>query len=458
MKPALGAWALAMVMVLPGAGRAAGTEHLTVWWEAGLYQAEDDALLSLIRRFEAAYPIKVDLSLHAAQQVIPRMTAALDAGKPPDVAFGNALDLQATAQWAYDDKLENISDLIEPIRNRFDPAALATTFLYDNTRQSRAFYAFPIRQQTLHVHYWNDMLASAGYTAGDIPTQWDAYWDFWCTRVQPAYRQNTGSRVHGVGLPMGVDSSESVYVFLAFMDAYNVKLVDDLGKLQVDDPSVRAGLIKALASYTALYAKGCTPPSSTGWQDPDNDVAFFNQTTILTPNTTLSIVAKYLDDSDNLALTAEQRSTARRNATGQIATSGFPNKPDGSRIFHRTSVKAGVVFRAAGNKSGARKFVRFLLEEANLTAYVEGSLGRWFPVTKTAQQRPFWKRDAARMASYRQFMNGAAPYAFATDHRMTVLNKENVWARAMHRVIDDKVGVEQAVDEMIARIRLVAGS
>ena len=102
--------------------------------------------------------------------------------------------------------------------------------------------------------------------------------------------------------------------------------------------------------------------------------------------------------------------------------------------------------------------MRFLLEEANLTAYVEGSLGRWFPVTKTAQQRPFWKRDAARMASYRQFMNGAAPYAFATDHRMTVLNKENVWARAMHRVIDDKVGVEQAVDEMIARIRLVAGS
>lgn len=32
--------------------------------------------------------------------------------------------------------------------------------------------------------------------------------------------------------------------------------------------------------------------------------------------------------------------------------------------------------------------VRFLLQEENLTPYVEGALGRWFPVTKAAQQRP----------------------------------------------------------------------
>ena len=40
---------------------------------------------------------------------------------------------------------------------------------------------------------------------------------------------------------MGVDSSDSFYSFLTFMDAYNVKLVDDNGKLLVDDPKVQAG-------------------------------------------------------------------------------------------------------------------------------------------------------------------------------------------------------------------------
>ena len=50
---------------------------------------------------------------------------------------------------------------------------------------------------------------------------------------------------------MGVDSSDSFYSFLTFMDAYNVKLVDDNGKLLVDDPKVRAGLINALRDYTS---------------------------------------------------------------------------------------------------------------------------------------------------------------------------------------------------------------
>jgi len=35
---------------------------------------------------------------------------------------------------------------------------------------------------------------------------------------------------------MGVDSSDSFYSFLTYMDAYNVKVVDDEGKLTVDGP------------------------------------------------------------------------------------------------------------------------------------------------------------------------------------------------------------------------------
>jgi len=32
-----------------------------------------------------------------------------------------------------------------------------------------------------------------------------------------------------------------------------------------------------------------------------------------------------------------------------------------------------------------------------------------------------------------------------------------VWAKAMNRVVNEKIPVEQAVDEMIARIKAVAG-
>lgn len=451
---------LACALVAAGvfsAAPALAQEKITVWWGKGFYKAEDDALFAAIKKFEAKYPkYKIDLSLYAPQEAIPKTVAALDANNPPDVAYGDVYDFQVTAKWAFEGKLEDISSIIDPMRAKFEPAALATTFLYNNTNQKRAYYAFPVKQQTMHIQYWKDMLADAGFKESDIPKDWKGYWDFWCDKVHTAYRQKTGQRAFGTGFPMGVDSSDSFYSFLTFMDAYNVKLVSDAGKLLVDDPSVRQALINAVTDYTAVYSKGCTPPSATSWKDPDNNVAFHNKTIILTHNATISIAAKWLDDMNNATLTEAQRATAKANYTEKIATAGFPNKPDGSKMTYRAAVKTGVIFSGSKNKAGAKQFVSFLLDDANLTPYVEGSLGRWFPVTKAAQQSPFWKADAHRTAVYNQFMAGTTPFEFTKNYKFTILNNENVWAKAMNRVLNEKVPVDKAVDEMIARIKQVA--
>jgi len=449
---------------LVGAGLLAGSpafaqEKLTVWWVKGFYKAEDDALFEAIKKFEAKNKnIKIDLSQYPIQDMIPKTVAALDSGAPPDVAYADVYDFQVTAKWAYDGKLEDISSVIDPLRAKFEPAALSTTFLLNNADGKRAYYAFPIKQQTMHIQYWKDMLADAGFKPSDIPTDWKGYWDFWCSKVQVGYRQKTGNRGFGIGMPMGVDSSDSFFSFLTFMDAYNVKLVNDSGKLLVDDPSVRAALISAITDYTAVYTKGCTPPSSTSWKDPDNNVAFHNKTTVMTHNATISIAAKWLDDMNNTTLTEAQRATAKKNYTELIATAGFPNKPDGTKMTYRAAVKTGVIFKESKNKVAAKKFVAFMLDEANLTPYVEGSLGRWFPVTKTAQQSAFWKSDPHRLAVYNQFMSGTTPFEFTKNYKFTVLNNENVWAKAMNRVLNEKVPVDKAVDEMIARIKAVASN
>ena len=87
------------------------------------------------------------------------------------------LDFQVTAKWANDGKLEDVTTIIEPLRNNFEPAALSTTFLYNDLAKTRAYYAFPIKQQTMHIQYWKDMLAEAGYKESDIPKDWKAYWE-----------------------------------------------------------------------------------------------------------------------------------------------------------------------------------------------------------------------------------------------------------------------------------------
>jgi multiple sugar transport system substrate-binding protein len=451
---------LTAAMVAAGlisAGQAVAQEKLTVWWVKGFYKAEDDALFAAIRKYEAKHKdVKIELSQYPIQDMIPKTVAALDSGSPPDVAYADVYDFQVTAKWAFDGKLEDISSVISPMRARFAPNTVETTFLYNDAAKTRAYYAFPLKQQTMHVEYWIDMLNAAGYKESDIPKDWKGYWSFWCEKVQPAYRQKTGSRGFGIGMPMGVDSSDSFYSFLTFMDAYNVKLVNDSGKLLVDDPAVRTGLISALTDYTQPYLKGCSPPSSTSWKDPDNNVAFHNKTTVMTHNATISIAAKWLDDMDNEALKPEQRAEAKANYTEKIRTAGFPSKPDGTKMVYRTAVKTGVIFKDAKNKARAKEFVTFLLQEENLTPYVEGALGRWFPVTKEAQARPFWKADPHRLSVFNQYAAGTVTFEFTKNYKFTVLNNENVWAKAMNRVVNEKVPVDKAVDEMIERIKTVA--
>ena len=56
-----------------------------------------------------------------------------------------------------------------------------------------------------------------------------------------------------------------------------------------------------------------------------------------------------------------------------------------------------------------------------------------------------------------QFRAGTGVFPFVYNYKFTILNNENVWAKAMSRVVNDKWTPEKATDEMIARIKEVAG-
>ncbi|TPQ39546.1 ABC transporter substrate-binding protein [Bradyrhizobium guangdongense] len=430
---------------------------ITIWWGKGFYKSEDEALAETIKKFEAKTGIKVELSQYAIQDMIPKTVAALDSGTVPDVAYADTYDVQVQGKWAYEGKLEDLSDIMKPIEGRFVQNTLDASILYDDVAKKKAYYGFPLKQQSMHVQIWNDMLEKAGFKQSDIPNKWEDYWTFWCDKVQSGIRKATGQRIYAVGQPMGVESTDSFQSFYTFMDAYHVKLVDNDGKLLVDDPKVRENLIKAMKDYTDTYIRGCSPPSSTTWKDPDNNVAFHNKTIVMTHNFTISIAAKWFEDSGNQTLTPEQRAAGKKAYEEDIITSSFPKAPDGSTIQYRSDVKTGLIFKAAKNKAEAKQFVAFLLEEENVRPYIEGALGRWFPVTKESQESPFWQADKHRKAVYTQFKGGTAAFDFTKNWKFTILNNENAWAKAMNRVVSEKVPVDKAVDELIARIKQVAG-
>ena len=162
--------ALVAASALGAAGPASAQDKLTVWWVKGFYKSEDDALFEAIKKYEAKTGVKVELSQYAPQDMIPKTVAALDSGTPPDVAYADVYDFQVTGKWAFEGKLEDISDIIKPMKDEFAPNTVETTYLYNDKTKKKAYYAFPIKQQTMHIQYWNDMLADAGFKEADIPT------------------------------------------------------------------------------------------------------------------------------------------------------------------------------------------------------------------------------------------------------------------------------------------------
>ena len=445
------------LVLLAFAWPALAQETLVVYWTKGFYSAEDKALDDMVDKFQKKTGVKVELSRYAPQESVPKAVAALDSGHPPDVAYGDVFDFQVAGKWAFEGRLEDLSDILLRMKDKFMPITLETTYLYNDKAKKRAYYAFPTKRQTMHINYWKDMLEQAGYKEADLPRTWKAYWDFWCDQAQAGYRKKTGRRIYSVGSPMGVDSSDSFFSFLTFVDAYNVKLVDDDGKLLVDRPEAKRGLTAALRDYVHTLDRGCTPPSAINWKDPDNNVNFHNKTIMMTHNATISIASKWLDDANNDKLTPQERETAKHNYYDLVRTGAFPAKPDGKPMVYRSAVKVGVIFAGARNKKRAKEFVRFMMQDENLIPYVEGALGRWYPVTRSGVAREFWTNDPHRSIVHQQFSAGTVPFEFTKNYKFTILNNENVWAKAMNRVAAEKWTVEKAVDEMIARIKQVAG-
>ena len=107
------------------------------------------------------------------------------------------------AQWAYEDRLVDLEGVLGPVLDLFDADAIEASTLLDGKTGRRGLYALPMGRYSNHVHVWNSLLERAGFTLADIPKEWEAFWSFWCDRVQPAVRKALGrDDIWGVGLPM----------------------------------------------------------------------------------------------------------------------------------------------------------------------------------------------------------------------------------------------------------------
>jgi multiple sugar transport system substrate-binding protein len=444
----LPARAFALVTLILAAPLGARAADLVVWWQKGFSPQEGEAVAEIIAAFEQETGKQVELDLPSLDDIDARVFPAIAAGQPPDFLF--VLISNYYGQWAYEDRLVDLSNEILPFASLFDRDALAAATLLNAAIGRRALYALPMGINTNHVHVWRTLLEQAGFTLDDIPKQWEAFWSFWCDQVQPAVRRATGrDDLWGVGLAMSAKANDTFIQFEQFIQAYQANYVTREGKLVIDDPEIRRRLIKAMDSYTAIHLKGCTPPDSIDWTTigNNNNKQFLTQRVVMLPNDTLSVPT---------ALKHERPEDYYENA----ATVSWPDGADGQPLAIRTYFLSAVAFEARGHVPLTKEFVRFLVEDGWLAHYLDFSGERMLPAMPKLLEQPFWldPSDRHHMASAIQFLTRprAHNYTVASgDPRHLVVDGERVWGKAIHRVAAESLTPEQAVDEAIARIKQI---
>jgi multiple sugar transport system substrate-binding protein len=437
---------LAAVLILM-APLGAKSADLVVWWDQGAYAQEDEALKEIVAAFEQKTGKQVELTLYSLDQLPDKIVAALGAGGPPDFAYGMWVS-SYIPRWALEDRLVDLTDTVGSFSSMFDPAQLNQATLRDAKTGQRALYGLPIGQIMNHIHVWKSLLLQAGFTLEDIPKEWDAFWSFWCDRVQPAVRKATGrDDIWGIGRAISVEANDSQDQFFQFVHAYHADYVTPEGKLVIDDPEIRQGLVKALDSYTAIYRKSCTPPDSLTWSDFGNNKSSLDQSVVMTPNLALSVPN---------ALKRERPDDYYKNT----ATLDWPLGPSGGTFPIEGGMFQAVVFKDGSNVATAKEFVRFLVAEGWLMHYFDFSGERVMPSIPALLDSPFWldPSDPHRMAAAMQASSHPMIHDYTAASGDLGYNRvytQRVWPKAVHRVAAEGISPAQAVDEAIARIKQI---
>jgi multiple sugar transport system substrate-binding protein len=136
---------------------------LVVWWDEGYYAEERHAVEEIVAAFERQTGLQVELVFHSESEHPEAIEAALEAGEPPDFAFGYFLDYNI-GPWASDDRLVDLSDAIGHFADLFDPDVLSWTVWVNASTGQKALYGLPMGRTAYHIHVWTSLLEHAGLT------------------------------------------------------------------------------------------------------------------------------------------------------------------------------------------------------------------------------------------------------------------------------------------------------
>jgi multiple sugar transport system substrate-binding protein len=415
----------------------ADTTTATVWWIQGFAQEEDAAFKKIVAEYEKASGNKLDYSIIPYAPMRQKIVSAVTSGSVPDLFQSTPTEL--IALYAWEDKLLDVSDVVETQKEEYTETALLSGYCYNNATKKRSFYGVPYNQAVLPNHIWRSLIEKAGYKVEDIPKTWDAYYDFF-KDVQKRLRAQGERKVYGLGFQVTTNGNDPNNVFNYFLIAYGGQgLVTKDGKLHLEDPKVREAAINALTYPTTAYKEGFVPPSAINWNDADDNNAFHAKTIVMDLDGTISTEVAIIKN---------------RQDYDDILTMGLALSNDGKPIASIATNGCGLVPKGAQNAVVAKDFLKFLIQPKIVNEYLKTGLGRGIPAMPSiVKNDPWWFEDPHRKAYVEQGLLGPTiPEFFVYNPAYAQVRNEHVWGVAWTDIIQGGMTPQAAADKAFKRV------
>jgi multiple sugar transport system substrate-binding protein len=435
--------AAAATLPLPYIARAAN-KTATVWWVQGFVPQEDAAFRAMVSDYEKGSGNKIEYSIMPFTALAQKTISAVTTGEVPDVGYWFIITI--TPQVAWDDRLTDVTDVVESQQSQYSPTALLCARFYNHARKERSFYFVPLGLGCVPFHVWGSLVEQAGYKMQDIPKTWDAFFDFF-KPVHKALRSQGMRKTYGLGLQLTtIGPGDGNLLFQGFLIANGGKdIVTKDGKLHTDDPAIREAAIKATTYLTTAYKEGYVPPEVLSWNDADDNNAFHAKRIVMDYDGSISTEIAVIDN--------------KQQYYNEILTLGLPNGNDGQPVPAQLIVPGCFIPKGAKNADVARDFLKYLIQPQIVNAYLKAGLGRWVPAMPSlVNQDPFWldPTDPHRAPYVRQSLLGLnMPDYPAFNPAWGQFNAEQLWGQAEADVIKNGLSPAAAIDKAFRRAEAI---
>jgi len=411
-----------------------------VWWAQGFVQEEDVSIKKIVADYEKASGNKIELSIMPFAPQRQKIVSAVTSGIVPDFFPNNPAEI--IALYAWDDKLVDVTDIVETRREEYTETALLNNYCYNNVTKTRSFYGVPYTTATLPNHVWRPLVEKAGYKIEDIPKTWDAYYDFF-KEVQKKLRAQGVRNVYGLGLNTTTNGVDPNNVFNYFLIAYGGQdVVTKDGKLHLDDPKVREAAIKALTYPATAYKEGFVPPGAINWNDADDNNAFHAKQIVMDLDGTISTEVAVL-------------SQGKKDDYDDIVTMGLALSNDGKPLPSHANNGCGLIPKGAKNVAVAKDFLKYFIQPNVNNEWLKTGLGRNIPcMPVVVKDDPWWlKEDPHRVAYVTQGLLGPTlPQFWALNPAYAQVQNEHVWPVGWIDIMTGGMAPQAAAEKAFKRV------